>query len=145
MFALVPWGHWGWAGKGRGLRAKADPFEAWWPSLLAPFTGRADVLESDRQYTIEVEVPGLDREDLVVEAREDGTIMVKAEQREEMEEKQDRYLRRERRLSSFHRAFYLGPDADLEAAKAAYRNGVLKVEIPKKKGSEGGKRRIEIN
>lgn len=145
MFDLMPWGPWGgWVRRGRCVHPKEHPFDTWWNSLVVPFHGKSDVMEDDRQYTIEVEVPGLEKEDLVVEAREDGTLLVRAEHREEVEEKQDKYLRRERRLGSFQRAFYLGPDADLEAARATCRNGILKLEVPKKKGNEGGIRRIEI-
>lgn len=153
MFGLVPWSR-------RGLlRHESDPFDwgHWlprefeeffnrvWPSFPELLGVRADVRENETEYVIEAEVPGLAKEAIEIEAREDGTIIVKGERTEQLEEKKENYLRKERRTGSFSRAFYLGENADVEATKASCKDGVLRVVVPKKKIEKAGGKRIEIN
>jgi HSP20 family protein len=91
-------------------------------------------------YVIRAEVPGLNPENLTIEAQERTlTIGGKREVREMAE---GRFVRRERRTGEFSRSLELPEDAALDKAEAACRNGVLTVRIPKRE--EAKPRRVPI-
>ena len=101
-----------------------------------------DIYEEEGNYVVEASVAGFNKEDIKVEA-EDGNIIITAEKEENEEKTDKKYLRRERHFSSkYQRAFYLG-DIDEENIKASFNNGILKVEVPKKK-IESNKKLIDI-
>ena len=125
----------------------ADPedlFNAVWPVTALGHFGRADIVEDEKQYVVELDLPGLEKDDIVVEATDGGSLVVRVDRKAEQEEKKGNYIRRERRASRFYRAFDFDSDADLSSVEATYRNGVLRIEIPKRQPPEGRNRRIEI-
>ena len=92
-----------------------------------------DVYEENGNYVVEASIAGFNKEDIKIEA-EDGNIIITAEKKEDSkeEDKNKKYLRRERHFhSKAQRAFYLG-DIDEDNIKATFNNGVLKVTVPKK-------------
>ena len=98
-----------------------------------------DVMETEKSYVLEVELPGLDEKDIHV--RLDGrnlTIESKktedktGEKKEESAGDEGNYLIRERRLSAFSRSFKLPENADPEGVSASFRNGILSMEINKR-------------
>ena len=103
-----------------------------------------DIYEKDGKYFLEASVFGFNKDEIKVEA-EDGSIIISAEKNEDSKEdnKDKKYLRRERHFHSrVQRAFYLG-DIDEDNIKASFDNGVLKVTVPKKH-IESNKKCIEI-
>ena len=103
-----------------------------------------DIYEKDGKYVVEASAFGFDKGDIKVEA-EDGNIIITAEKKEDKkeEDKDKKYLRRERHFRSrVQRAFYLG-DIDEDNIKASFENGVLKVEVPKKQ-IESNRKYIDI-
>jgi HSP20 family protein len=60
-------------------------------------------------------------------------LVIKAESKEELEEKGKEFIRRERRYGRVYRKVALPEGLKLEGAKASYKNGVLEIEIPKEK------------
>lgn len=103
-----------------------------------------DIYEKDGSYFVEASVAGFNKDEIKVEA-EDGSIIISAEKSEDSKEenKDKKYLRRERHFhSKVQRAFYLG-DIDEDSIKASFDNGVLKVEVPKKK-IESNRKYIDI-
>jgi len=103
-----------------------------------------DIYEKDGKYFVEASIAGFNKDEIKVEA-EDGSIIISAEKNEDSKEenKDKKYLRRERHFhSKVQRAFYLG-DIDEDSIKASFDNGVLTVEVPKKK-IESNKKYIEI-
>ena len=105
---------------------------------------KCDIYEKDGNYVVEASAFGFDKEDVKVEA-EDGSIIITAEKKEDNkeEDKDKKYLRRERHFhSKIQRAFYLG-DIDEDSIKATFNNGVLKVEVPKKQ-IESNRKYIDI-
>ncbi len=103
-----------------------------------------DIYEEDGNYVVEATVAGFNKEDIKVEA-DDGSIIITASNEEDSteENKDKKYLRRERHFKSkCQRAFYLG-DIDEENIKASFNNGVLKVTVPKKE-IESNKKIIDI-
>ena len=92
---------------------------------------RANVLETDNEFLVEVAAPGYNKEDFHVELENDMlTVQVEISNSEETEG--IRYTRREFSYHSFKRAFYLPKTAEAENIQGAYENGILTVTIPKK-------------
>jgi HSP20 family protein len=94
-----------------------------------------DVTETDAQYTITVELPGIKKEDVQVELRE-GMLMIRGEKKSEREEKKERSRYVERTFGSFSRSFTLPPDADPDRVQAAFNDGVLTLTVPRTEESK---------
>jgi HSP20 family protein len=93
---------------------------------------RIDLSESDKDYTVKAEIPGVKKED--IDVRIDGNqVTISAEVKQDKEEKKDgRLLRSERRYGYASRSFMLDNTVDQSAADAKYSNGVLELKLPKK-------------
>ena len=95
---------------------------------------KCDISEKDDKYYIEMDVPGYSKKDIKVECN-NGNITVKAEIKKEDEENK-KYLHRERKMyGKMERTFHL-EDMDEDAINAEFNDGILKLEIPKKKEEE---------
>lgn len=130
----------------------ANPWdEHAWRNFLRPLRGEAveapqiklDVSESDGNYTVKAEIPGVRKED--IDVRIDGPVVsLSAEVKKEKEEKQgERVLRSERSYGYASRSFTLGSEVDAAKVVAKYSNGVLELTLPKKTPSEGKRVAIE--
>lgn len=125
----------GHAHRGRPARPAVRPLhDVWTPAV--------DIFETDEALVLEVEVPGLDQEEVHLEVN-GGVLTVKGERREGLEEKVESYVRAERPHGSFNRSFTLPTGVDQNAIKARLRNGVLRVELPKTAGAK--RRPVEID
>lgn len=93
---------------------------------------RVDLNETDSNYTLKAEVPGVRKED--IEVRIDGNrISISAETKKESEEKKEgRILRSERQYGYANRSLWLDSPVDDAKAAAKYQNGVLELTLPKK-------------
>ena len=93
---------------------------------------RTDVKETKTGYELEIELPGVKKEDVKAELK-DGYMTITASTDSKKEEKQDgKYIRKERYSGTTSRSFYVGEDLTQEDIKAKFENGVLKVLVPKK-------------
>lgn len=110
-------------GNGHGLK----PIDAFGGKAWAP---AVDVEESEKEYTFEVELPGLEKNDFKVELQS-GTLVISGERREAVEHKGRTCLRHEQYYGQFRRAFSMPVDAVPEGIKAAYKNGILTVTVPR--------------
>ena len=90
-----------------------------------------DITESETQYTISAEVPGVRREDLTLEVHE-GTLTLRGEKKSEREESKERGRRLERSYGAFSRSFAMPSDAELSKVEAHFSDGVLRIDVPKK-------------
>ncbi len=99
-----------------------------------------DISESDEGYEIDIEVPGAEKDDVKVECI-GGTLIVTGEKRNESRDDNKNYHRVERSYGSFRRTLNLPPDADAEHLEARFKDGVLKIELPKVEQSETAKAR----
>jgi HSP20 family protein len=110
---------------------------------FGPFTvPAADFYETDRDYVIELEVPGFEEKELGIEVS-DHTLTIKGERKEEAEKEPDRSFRFHERLERiFERRFYLPAEADTEHVKATFAKGILTVLTPK--APETKPRRVPI-
>lgn len=103
-----------------------------------------NIKENDTNFELEVAVPGLEREDINLEIKDDVlTISSKKENKTEVVEDEGRYSRKEFSFRAFQRMFTLPKSVDKTKIKASYKNGVLNVDIPKGTVAENVKK-IEI-
>ena len=91
---------------------------------------KCNVVDFDDRIEIEAAIPGLSKEDVVVEIIEDVlTIKAESNQRESIEDSQ--YVRREVKRSAFARSFRLGDNLIGDSIEATHRDGILTLSIPK--------------
>ncbi len=89
-----------------------------------------DVYENDDHFVIKADLPGLDKKDIALDVKE-GVLTIKGERHSDEEVKNENAYCRERVYGRFERAFRLPRDVDAEKITADYKDGVLKIEIPK--------------
>lgn len=108
---------------------------------------QADVAESEDAYTVEMNLPGVKKENVKIELK-DGYLIVNASTKSETteEDKKTKYIRKERYSGSGSRTFYVGKDLTQEDIKAKFEDGVLKLTVPKieKKPEESKSKYITI-
>ena len=93
---------------------------------------KTDIKEKNDKYIIDIDLPGYEKEDIKIEI-ENGYLMVHAKTNQNKEEKEEgKYVRKERYMGECSRSFYIGEDIKEEEIKASFKNGMLKLEIPKK-------------
>lgn len=90
----------------------------------------ADISETEGEYRIKAELPGVSKEDVRV-AVENGVITLSGERRQEKDDKSEKFHRVERFYGSFVRSFALPDNADAQHIKAESRDGTLLISIPK--------------
>jgi len=90
-----------------------------------------NIMERKDDFTIELAVPGIDKNDFKIEV-DKGVLSISAEKKEEMKDENDRYTRKEFSYSSFKRSFSLPEQVNTENIIAEYKDGVLMLVLPKK-------------
>ncbi len=109
-----------------------------------PSVPDVNVREDKDKYTIEVAAPGLDKKDFDVNIQ-NNVLTISSEKEHKDENEEDSYLRREFSYSAFQRSFSLPDTVNVEDIKAKHDNGVLYVELPKKKEAvEKASKKIDI-
>ena len=88
-----------------------------------------DIYETSQGVTLEAELPGISKEDVLIELK-DNILIIKVERKEDKNTSGDNLYRRERCFGSFHRSFVLREPVDPGKIKAKFDNGILKIEIP---------------
>lgn len=100
-------------------------------TLTGPaFTPSCDVDETDTHYLMSFDLPGVKKDDIKVELRE-NQLTVSGERKEEREEKNKNRTRSERFYGSFERSFTLPGSMKAEQIEANYSDGVLRLTVPK--------------
>lgn len=112
-------------------------------ALPSPSQIRIDVKETDDGYSIEAEVPGVNKDNIQVSI--DGNqVSLRAEVQQLDEQKEgEKVLRSERYFGSVSRSFQLPAEIDTSQCKARYENGVLKLSLPKKQNGSSQQLTIE--
>jgi HSP20 family protein len=124
----------------REIEGMLDPYSR---SLDWPFRGgrnlnitgtdwapRANISETDAEFSITVEVPGIKREDVKINI-DDHVLSVRGENKQEKEEKGKKFHRIERYYGSFNRSFSLPENVNEDKVEAVFNDGVLTLTIPK--------------
>ena len=102
---------------------------------------RTDVKENEKEYVMEVELPGLEKKDIGLSVK-DGYLNISVQKSESEKDENEKYIRRERSFSC-SRSYYIG-DVSKEEIRAKYENGILRVSIPKEQPKEPVADKIEI-
>lgn len=110
--------------RGWGLAPLSD-WEPW-----EEFTPRVDVVESERDFQVSAELPGMDEKDVEVTLAH-NTLTIKGHKQAEKEERGKNYTHVERSYGSFHRSIPLPCEVDADKVSAVFKKGVLSITLPK--------------
>ncbi|MEO3430967.1 Hsp20/alpha crystallin family protein [Pelagibius sp. CAU 1746] len=153
---LAPWHH----GKS-GTPALSDlqrevdrVFESFWNGLgstsllrenggAMAFDVRVDTSEDDKAYHVTAELPGMTEKDIEVTFA-DNMLTISGEKKEEKEVKEENYHRRERSFGSFRRSFTLPSEVDEGKISAAFKDGIMTIDLPKVKSAQKKAKKITI-
>ena len=102
----------------------------------------ADVRETDNEYLVCAELPGVNKEDISLDYA-NNNLIIKARRQEAHDDNKDSYLRRERCYGEFSRAFYLD-NVNKEGIRAKFENGELKIILPKQVSTQNSSSSIFI-
>ena len=105
---------------------------------VSPFLEKplVDIYETDDEVVVVADLPGLEKDNININAMED-TLEISAEIKKAEEIKKPRFFRQERRYTRFYRRLRLPAQVDPEKAKSTYQNGILEVRLPKIKMKKG--------
>jgi HSP20 family protein len=104
-----------------------------------------NVREDDKNFILDVAVPGIDKKDLKIDVNED-VLTISSESKSESEESKDGYKRKEFSYSAFSRSFYVPENVNREKIEANYKDGILTVALPKQEEEKNKvTRKIEIS
>ncbi len=107
-------------------------------------TCRTDIRDEGEKYVMEAELPGFTKEDIKLDIN-GSYLVLTAEHKNEKDEKDDKgkYIRKERSYGSYTRSFDI-TGVDTENISAEYKDGILKIDLPKKASEEPPVKRLEI-
>ena len=94
-----------------------------------------DIYENEGTYVVTAEIPGVDKKDIEIDVK-DRILKLKGERSSDKERKDDHYYRRERCFGKFERTFSLPDNVNPDSIEASFKDGVLKLEIPKPEESK---------
>lgn len=129
-------------------RAFEEPWAMFrWPLVEASneptWAPRVDVLTKDNKLVTRVDLPGMKKEDVLVEVR-DGLLTLSGERRKETKEEKDNVYREEREFGSFCRTVPLPKGVKADDVKASFINGVLEVAVPLPEAKTENAKKIAI-
>ena len=106
-------------------------------------TPAVDIVENDAAFEIAAELPGMEAKNVEVTLR-NGNIVLKGEKHEEKEEKSKDYYLKERQFGSFELSFAVPEGVDSSRIAAEFKNGVLKITLPKTAEAQKPVQKVEI-
>lgn len=104
---------------------------------------KTDITENDKEYVIEADLPGFAKEAIQLEMT-DNRLTISAKKDDAVEENKDNYIRKERYVGEVSRTFIVD-DVKEEDIKAEFKDGVVKVILPKKEPAANRIRKIDLN
>ena len=107
---------------------------------------KTDIREKKDKYIVDIDLPGFDKKNISL-SLENGYLNIKAKTEKNKEDKdEEKYLHQERFYGECSRSFYVGEEIEEKDIKAEFKDGILKVELPKKEISKEEKaiKQIEI-
>lgn len=103
-----------------------------------------DVFEDADRLVVRIEAPGMEKDDFAIEVA-DGMLVVSGEKRFERETTEGRWRVMQCAYGRFRRVVPLPQSVTVESARASYRRGVLRIELPKARGGERTMRQIRVD
>ena len=150
MFGLTPYNR-----KNNGISTRGDVWDvsrsifedffndSFFKGTFLPATEiRADIRENEKEYVVDIEIPGAKKEDIKLDLRDD-VLTVSVDRNEEVNEEKGNYIRKERRYGSLSRRFYV-ENIKAEDVEAKYADGILTVTLPKEKENRNNTHKIDI-
>lgn len=127
-----------------------DFFDNDWMAKANATAPAINVIESNKDYKVEVAAPGMTKDDFNIHLSEDNELVISMEKKNETKEEDKenkKYLRREFSYSKFQQSLVLPDDVEKDKIEAAVNNGVLTIDLPKRQPEEKAKvnRNIEIH
>jgi len=128
---------------GRRLR----PFwpERWWPAAGMEITTPAvDLYEEKDDIVVKAELPGMEKDNIEVNLSE-NRLTIKGEKKKEEEVKKEGYYRSERSYGSFVRTLELPTEVQTDKVKAAFKNGILEIRLPKTEEAKKKETKVKVD
>lgn len=125
-----------------------DSFFTGWPErrkdlLASEWAPSIDVAETDEEIVVTAELPGVKQDEVDITITDD-VLTLKGEKKEEKEVKEKNYHRVERSYGSFQRSISLPTGVKSDEAKAAYKDGVLHITVPKAEEAKPKQIKIDV-
>ena len=117
-----------------------DDFDKEFNRMMRPLYGKhaqnmmkTDVRETDNSYELDIDLPGFKKDEIKVEL-DNGYLSISAAKGldKDEEEKDGKYIRRERYAGAMNRTFYVGDNLTQQDIQAKFEDGILKISVPKK-------------
>ena len=126
-----------------------NEFDSWmnhfWNEPKQSFSPTIEVKEKDNHFELIAEIPGMSKEEINIEIKED-TLTIQGERKSKTEaEKEKGYHYSERRFGRFSRSFTLPDGVNTSLIEATHKNGILTLNIPKPEEKKVEVRKIEVN
>jgi len=121
-----------------------DVFKVRSEDTLTAFNPAVNTREGEFAYHIEVDLPGVKKEDIHRDVNEDNTLTISGERKTKSEVKEEDYYRCESSYGKFTRSFTIPANADAENITANSEDAVLEVVIPKMKEAKKSTRKIDV-
>ena len=122
------------------VRKNGEKKEAMTVAEWAPLV---DISEDEKEYLIKAELPEVKKEDAKVTVQ-NGVLTISGERKSEKEEKNKKFHRVEWAYGSFERSFTLPEDADADKVAGEFKDGVLKVHVPKSEKARPKKIEVKV-
>lgn len=119
-----------------------QPYALWGDDLSAGILP-VDVLETEKSYRIEAEIPGIKADNIDVSFGT-NSCTIKCTKQDSEENKSNNYLRRERSFGACQRTVPLPESVDADKADASFKNGVLWIDVPKKAEAVANTKKIKV-
>ena len=101
------------------------------PAATTTWSPSVDIFETEGEIIVKAELPGMDRNDITLHL-ENNVLTLRGERKFQKETKEENYHRIERSYGTFSRSFSIPATVDEEKIRADYKDGVLKIALPKK-------------
>jgi len=111
---------------------------------LSTWSPDVDITEDDKEYLVKADLPEVKKEDVKV-TLENGVLSISGERKSEKEEKNKKFHRIERSFGSFERTFTIPEMVDAAKMKAEFKEGVLRVHLPKNPAAQPKKIDVKVD
>ncbi len=142
----------GFTGESLGFSRDFSNFETLLPRLFREAINsnlkilpRTDLSETDKEYIIEADLPGIQEKDLDVSISKDGILSIQGKRESKEEVKKRNYYRLERSCGCFERNISLPADCDVDKVNTSFKAGTLTIMIPKKALAASQTKKLKIN
>ena len=119
--------------------------ERWWPAAPMKITTPAvDLYEEKDDIVVKAELPGMEKDNIEVNLS-DRRLTIKGEKKQEEEVKKEGYYRSERSYGSFVRTLELPREVQTDKVKAAFKNGILMIRLPKTEEANKKETKVKVD